>query len=263
MLSDVWVYSWALLDNWAGYIWGALLISDVGGLALRRAQIDAIGDWLDQHVASERKRIPVVRFFLVLALIIAGFNAWRDEYQKANKPTESTEQQIQSRTAPLQSEIEFERQDNAGLHSQVNDVQAELKKILASMSPGLKKEMLELATNLTNRTFQILLIEGDHPPRSNIPPPATFDSKIYEKIVKDREDEVELLKGKQQQAHQDEAQLVSEYNNSYASRIVEFRRQCIQMGQTGWQEDEAYYQNAKGAVDIQQIGHEVLCTRMN
>jgi hypothetical protein len=82
MLAEIWTYICALLSNWASLIWGTSLIFDVGGLVLRKTQYLAVGQWLDEYIA-ENTRVAVLRTLLVLGLLIAGFNAWDEQYRIA------------------------------------------------------------------------------------------------------------------------------------------------------------------------------------
>jgi hypothetical protein len=82
MLPEIWMYISALVSNWASLIWGTSLIFEVGGLVLRKNQYRAVSDWLDQFVAEET-RVSVLRTFLVIGLLIAGFNAWDEQYRTA------------------------------------------------------------------------------------------------------------------------------------------------------------------------------------
>jgi hypothetical protein len=89
MLAEIWTYLVALVVNWAALIWGTCLIFDVGGLVLRKGQYTAILDWLDQYV-TENTRVVVLRTLLVVGLLIAGFNAWDEQYQVAINPSANT-----------------------------------------------------------------------------------------------------------------------------------------------------------------------------
>ncbi len=84
MFADIWMYIVALLSNWASLIWGTSLIFDVGGLVLRKNQYLSISNWLDQYIVEET-RVVVLRTLLVVGLLIAGFNAWDEQYQTAIK----------------------------------------------------------------------------------------------------------------------------------------------------------------------------------
>jgi hypothetical protein len=83
MFTEVWSYIYALVSNWAGLISGALFVTDVVPLMLRKDQYSAVSDWLDRHVASEELRVPAIRTLLVVALLVAGFIAWDEQYHLA------------------------------------------------------------------------------------------------------------------------------------------------------------------------------------
>jgi hypothetical protein len=95
MFAEIWTYIVALLSNWASLIWGTSLIVEVGGLMLRKKQYLAVSDWLDQYVVVEETRVMVLRTLLVVGLLIAGFNAWDEQYQLAiSKSPETLSQTI-------------------------------------------------------------------------------------------------------------------------------------------------------------------------
>ena len=85
MFADIWTYIIALISSWASLIWGTSLIFEVGGLVLRKNQYLAVSDWLDRYVVAEETRVTLLRMLLVVGLLIAGFNAWDEQYQTAIK----------------------------------------------------------------------------------------------------------------------------------------------------------------------------------
>jgi len=89
MRAEIWTYIVALVVNWAALIWGTCLIFDVAVLVLRSRQHTAILDWLEQYV-REDTRVVVLRTLLVVGLLVAGFNAWDEQYQIALNPFANT-----------------------------------------------------------------------------------------------------------------------------------------------------------------------------
>ncbi len=88
MVADVWMYIVALISNWASLIWGTSLIFEVGGLVLRKNQYLLVSNWLDEYVAEET-RVTVFRMLLVIGLLIAGFNAWDEQFHAARTVAEN------------------------------------------------------------------------------------------------------------------------------------------------------------------------------
>lgn len=103
MLAELWTYIVALISNWASLIWGTSLIFEVGGLVLRKTQYLVISDWLDRNVVAEETRVTVLRTLLVVGLLIAGFNAWTEQYQIA---IAKSPEALTSQVAGLKEEIE-------------------------------------------------------------------------------------------------------------------------------------------------------------
>jgi hypothetical protein len=94
MWADLRVYAWDLISNWAGLFWAGSLVLDVAGFVLRKSQILAISDCLDQWIVEEN-RIRILRIFFIAGLLIAGFIAWDEQYQIAiSKSPEALTQTI-------------------------------------------------------------------------------------------------------------------------------------------------------------------------
>lgn len=221
MLAEIWAYIVALLSNWASLVWGASLIVDVGGLVLRKTQYLAISGWLDQHVAKEETRVSVLRTLLVIGLLIAGFNAWDEQYQIAmsKSPEATVQSEIHKQVdplkeqvkqlEPLKSEISQLQADNAVLNKQIqNNVTEEL-----ASATGLKKSALQLAKTLIDRSRDIMVLAtsfGAAPPTQRA------------------------------EAEKDAAQFLSDYKNFYGNEVVAFRLEFIQRGQFDWKDEQHY-----------------------
>jgi hypothetical protein len=129
------------------------------------------------------------------------------------------------------------------LHDQNNRIFSQLARSnqqqAALLTPGLKKQALELASTLMYRSTNILALAGRHgalDPRSNPNGWAAPGSPTF--IFLDKQWQQE--EAAHQQAETDAVQLISDYNNTYASQIVTLREECIQQGQNDWMDKEHY-----------------------
>jgi hypothetical protein len=101
MLSELRVYAWDLISNWAGLFWAGSLILDVVSFVLKKSQILAISDWLDQWMVEET-RLRMLRTVLIAGLLIAGFLAWDEQYQIAiSKSPETMTAEVSTLTSQL------------------------------------------------------------------------------------------------------------------------------------------------------------------
>jgi hypothetical protein len=127
------------------------------------------------------------------------------------------------------------QKDNTGLYSLVSKMAATQA---TEAAPGLKKEALELASTLLNRTTEILALQFTmYPsPLARISPQA--------------------------QAATETQALIDDYDNAYAKQIVSLRQRFIEQGQTDWKPDQYYLnpptQGLLWVQAIQQIGQELL-----
>jgi hypothetical protein len=184
----------------------------------------------------------------ILTLCIASYGYVSD--RRDNQKTDATLAQMNS----LNERVSHLQSDNSGLYKLVSYVAANQATL---MKPGLKKQALELASTLLDRSTAILVLAGQHGPRDNQPPGPP--SLQYQK-------EVQRVQEALKQSRADAAKLLSDYKNTYAQQVLTLRQEFIQQGQGDWK-DEQYYLNPIQATPdasvwttipkIQQIGSDL------
>lgn len=148
MFTEIYTYVVALVSNWAALIWGTSLIFDVGGLVLRKNQYLAFSERLDWYVAEET-RVTVLRTLLVIGLLLAGFNAWNEQYQLAISKSPDT----------LATQVSEQNRTIRDLNSKVASLQSEQSKYLAQKWPALTNAQIsDWAQKLSKYRVTLLLV---------------------------------------------------------------------------------------------------------
>src|ERR1035437_556692 len=101
-------YLYELASNWATLFWVAMLLPDGLGLVLRKYHMDTLLRCLDRAMGGETRRVFVFRSLFVVGVVIAGFLAWKDQYEVAAKYPEvaSQNQSLQAENDTLRIETE-------------------------------------------------------------------------------------------------------------------------------------------------------------
>jgi hypothetical protein len=166
---------------------------------------------------------------LTVCLATYGYISDRRDIQKQDAVSAKVDS-VNDKIADLQRE-------NSGLYRLVSNIAANQA---TEAVPGLKKEALELASTLLNRTTEILALQF-----TMYPSPLAKISP-------------------QTQAAAETQALMDDYNNAYAKQLVSLRKRFIEQGQTDWKGEQYYLDppaQAEGMLmvqAIQRIGQELL-----
>ena len=172
---------------------------------------------------------------LVIISVLAGIGDWQ--------VTESTHAQLDSingKASKLQDE-------NSGLYAAIGKISGQLAAI---EKPGLKRDALDLARTLIDRSGEVLALAARHGAvNPEVIPlkafPESLDFKTMQKIWDG-----------QQAAHEQSViqrqQLMNDYKNTYALQVIALRQRFIDQGQD-WK-NEQYYTNPADIHEIQNVG---------
>jgi hypothetical protein len=180
---------------------------------------------------------------LVVISVFAGIEDWQ-----ATKATQTKLDSTQTKLDSLNGKASKIQDGTSAVSAAIGKISVQLAAI--EKKPGLKKDALELARTLIDRSGQVLALAAQHGAVNPevLPVKAFPESLLFKTMQKQWND--------QQSAHEESViqrqQLMSDYKNTYASEVVDLHQQFIAAGQD-WN-DEQYYANPADIHEILNVG---------
>jgi hypothetical protein len=196
-----------MVNFWGSILWSVYPIS-----------WSVVGVWLMPRLTRRQRTVTII--LIVVGVPLAVWSALSGRA-------------LDNRISSMDRQLSDPQTGLAALHGQLNESGTQIsslaKEVAACLTPGLKKDALELGSTLMNRGSQILIVTASSHYRS----PDAWN-----------------------QALKEQAQLMSDYKNTYASKVISLVQQFQARGED-WK-NEQYYSNPTDAREVANVGMDLI-----